>query len=387
MVRRLFIISVLFNCFFCVPAQKIATIPFEQLFGGVILLKVQVGDKPDTLNFIFDSGSSHISLDSTTVAYLKLPVTKTDNYISGIGGIRKVSQVKNLSLKIDSLKIEALDYNINNYNILSESSGIRIDGIVGYAMISKYILNVNFDSSLINVYPLGNYKYPKKGYLWKYRMDYIPNTNIEIKDSRKINTSFYIDCGAGLGLLISERFQTDSLLYSSNKKILNTQIEGVGGKTNTKITVTKEMKIGPYKFKNVPTYIYNDSFDILRYPGTVGLIGNEILRRFNWVINYAKKEIFLTPNSFYIDPFDYSYTGLSIYLVDGIIRITEVMPLSPGFKAGFQVDDMLLSIENTIITSVKQAKDFLQNARKYLRVIVIRNNKPVELVIKVQSML
>jgi hypothetical protein len=283
--------------------------------------------------------------------------------------------------------MEGLDYNINDYSVLTESSGIRIDGIIGYALISKYILNVNFDSSLIHVYPTGNYKYPRKGYLWKYRLDYIPNTNIEIRDNRKINTSFYIDCGAGLGLLISERFQNDSLLYSSSKKILNTQIEGVGGKTNTKITVTKELKLGPYKFKSVPTYIYNDSFDILRYPGTVGLVGNEILRRFNWVLNYSRKELFLTPNTFYTDPFDYSYTGLSIYLVDGIIRITEVMPGSPGFKAGFQVDDMLLSIENTVITSVKQAKDFLQNARKYLRVIVIRNNKPVELVIKVQSML
>jgi Aspartyl protease/PDZ domain len=370
-----------------VTAQKIATIPFEQLYGGVILLKAKVGNKPDTLNFIFDSGSSHISLDSSTAAYLQVPTEQTENMVSGIGGTRKVRQAKNMDFKVGDLTVSGLDFNINDYQILSESSGMRVDGIVGFAFISKYILAVNFDSSFIQVYPRGAYKYPKKGYLWKYRLDYIPNTNIDIRDNRRIHTSFYIDCGAGLGLLLSNQFVQDSSIFSRGKKILNTQVEGVGGRTDTKITTVKELKLGPYKFRNVPTYIYDDIYDVLKYPGNIGLIGNEILRRFNWILDYSKKELHLTPNSFMQESFDYSYTGLSIYLVDGVLKVTDVIPKSPGDKAGFKVDDMILSIDNVVVTSVKQSKDLLQTENKTLKVIVIRNQKAMELNLKVLSIL
>ena len=48
------------------PAQHLSRIGFKQLTGGVILMQATVADKPDTLNFILDTGSGGISLDSTT---------------------------------------------------------------------------------------------------------------------------------------------------------------------------------------------------------------------------------------------------------------------------------------------------------------------------------
>jgi Aspartyl protease/PDZ domain len=385
---RFFLLLIVFSIGgIAAKSQKITTIPFEQLYGGVILLKAQVGDKKDTLNFIFDTGSSHISLDSATAAYLNLPVEQTQNMVSGIGGTRKVKQAKGLDFKVGDLTVPKLDFNINDYQILSESSGMQIDGIVGYAFISRYILAVNFDSSFIQVYPRGEYKYPKKGYLWKYRLDNIPNTNFDLKDNRRINISNYIDCGAGLGLLISQQFVNDSSIFSRNKKILETQIEGVGGKTSTKITTMKELKFGPYKFRNVPTYVYDDVYDVLKYPGNAGLVGNDILRRFNWVLNYAKREMHLTPNSALNESFDYSYTGLTIYLIDGVLKITDIVPKSTGEKAGLKVDDVLISIDNNIVTTVKQAKDLLQAENRTVKVIVMRNGKATELNLKIQSIL
>jgi Aspartyl protease/PDZ domain len=387
-MKRFLLISICIYCQTVVFSQRITTIPFDEIYGGIILVRAQVGDYKDTLNFVFDTGSSHISLDSTTASALGIPVYNTGQIVSGIGGSRKVQKSKPLDFKINGLILPSQDFNINNYDLLTESYGVRIDGIIGYAFISKYILEVNFDSSHINVLPLvDRFSYPKNGYLWRYRMAYIPNADIEYREQERTKAPFYIDCGAGLAFLISEKYAKDSTVFTAHKKIVKTQVEGVGGKTIIKLTTIKNIKIGPYRFRRVPTYIYNDEADILGYPNVVGLVGNDILRRFNWVMNYSKKELHLRPNNFYNDPFDYSYTGLSLYLIDGLLKIVDIVKGSPGDKAGFQVDDVLISVDSKIATSLKQAKELLQDARKALKVIIIRNGKIEELTLRVQSIL
>src|ERR1700720_2479480 len=53
------------------PSKLITTFPFTVFTGGVILMKARLGDFPDSLNFILDTGSGGISLDSATVTRLK----------------------------------------------------------------------------------------------------------------------------------------------------------------------------------------------------------------------------------------------------------------------------------------------------------------------------
>ena len=76
---------------FIEPVSRLLTrISFTQLTGGVVILQAQLDNFPDTLNFILDTGSSGISLDSATVAYFKLEPEASDRTIRGIAGIKKV---------------------------------------------------------------------------------------------------------------------------------------------------------------------------------------------------------------------------------------------------------------------------------------------------------
>ena len=71
------------------PARKITTVPLKTLSGGVVLLKATVNNYPDSLNFILDTGSGGISLDSTTCIELNIPLeplTKRSG-VSGASGM------------------------------------------------------------------------------------------------------------------------------------------------------------------------------------------------------------------------------------------------------------------------------------------------------------
>src|SRR6185369_9063871 len=145
------------------PAKHLTRVHFQQLTGGVILLHGQLLGYPDTLNFILDTGSGGISLDSTTAATLKLSPTPSDRTIRGIAGIRLVSFVNNEKLKLGGLTIDSLDFHINNYDILTAVYGERIDGIIGYSVLKRFIFKIDYDSSRIDIYSKGTFKYPRGG--------------------------------------------------------------------------------------------------------------------------------------------------------------------------------------------------------------------------------
>jgi len=368
-------------------ATEITQVPFTTFTGGVVVVKARLLGHPDTLNFIMDTGSAGISLDSSTCLRLKLKPELTDKLIMGIGGVRQLSYVRNLSLLYGNIQVDSLDFHVSDYDILSSVYGDRIDGIIGYSFFSRYIVRIDYDSNILYVYNRGNFKYPKGGLMLNPVMINLPVQGGYIRDTREVSTRFYFDTGAGLCVLLNSDFIRDSSILNQEKKPLPTQAQGMGGKTNMMVTTMKEFRLGPYKFKNIPIHIFEDEYNVTSYPYLAGLIGNDILRRFNIIMNYDKRTFYLMPNSHYRDPFDYSYTGLGLYWVDNEIRVGDVMKDSPADKAGFKVDDVVIAVNNNLSQNLQLYKSMLQNAGDKVRFVVKRPEGLVELNMKIKSIL
>ena len=368
-------------------AKFITRIPFKQYSGGVMVVQARLNDIPDTLNFILDTGSGGISLDSSTCVEFNLLPAYSDTMVTGMGSSHKAKFVYDQKLHLPGLTIDDLDFHVNNYEVLTSVYGEKIDGIIGYSFFKQFIVKVDFDTLELEIYKPGEIKYPKQGTLLRPAFTALPIQNMTVKDGRKLDFSFYFDTGAGLCFLMSEAFVKDSAVLSSRRKIINTQAEGMGGKLQMKITVVKMIQLGHYKFRNVPTYIYKDDYNVTSYPFVGGLIGNDLLRRFNLIINYPQREIHLLPNNHFFDPFDYAYTGMSTYFLDGKIYIEDIVPGSPAEKAGLKVTDVLIAVGNNFSNNIMQYKTILQTANERINIIVSRNGEVIQLFIKPQSIL
>ena len=357
------------------------------LTGGVVILKATVGDKPDSLTFVLDTGSGGISLDSATVDYLQLPAVESERTIRGIAGIRKVKFVRNLTLHLPGLDTEHLDFHINDYEILTNVYGVRIDGIIGYSFLSRYIVKLDYDVNMLEVWTYGAIKYPRQGYLLKPVINSIPILNATIKDAVAVDGSFYFDTGAGLCLLMSEDFANDKKVIKKGRKMTLTQAEGLGGKKTMMVTTVKQVKFGPYKFRKVPAHIFKDEFNVTAYPVLGGLLGNDLFRRFNVVLNYSKKEIHLLPNTHFNEAFDYSYTGMGIYFINGDIIVEDVLAGSPAEQAGIKVGDRILAINKNFTNNIQAYKNLLQTTGSKLNLVIIRDGLPLTITLKVKSIL
>jgi len=355
-------------------AKFITSFPFHQFSGGVMVIHAKFGNIPDSLNFILDTGSGGISLDSATCEEFKIPIKATDTTITGIGGVRKVSFAFDRPLQLPGLRVEHLNFHVNDYEVLSSVYGEKVDGIIGYSFFSRYIVKINFDSSMIEVYSPGKISYPREGTLLHPAFTNLPIQWLNIKDRRKLGFNYYFDTGAGLCLLLSEDFAKDSGILLSKRKPVVTQAEGLGGKLQMRLTLIKELRIGPYKFRQVPTYLYKDDYNVTSYPFTGGLLGNDLLRRFNMIINYPNREIHLSPNTHFEENFDYAYTGLGIYLVNGKIMVEDVIADSPADKARFNVNDEVLAVDRNFSLNMQVYKAILQRPNESIKVLVRREN-------------
>lgn len=369
---------------FVPPQAKLLTrFRFQQYSGGVILLRGTLDNHTDSLNFILDTGSGGISLDSTTAEKMGVTTEMSDRTIRGIAGLKKVAFAYNHTLRLPGLVVEKLDFHINDYDLLTSVYGIQIDGIIGYSFFRRYIVRIDFDKEELEVFSPGTFRYPRGGYLLKPGFSTLPLPYLEVEDNRSVNARFIFDTGAAMCFLMSNDFAEDSALMRKSRKRYLTQVEGLGGKKRMDYTIVKSLKIGPYKFRKVPAHIFEDDFNVTSYPQLGGLIGNDLLRRFNMIINYPEQSIHLKPNNHFTETFDYSYTGLGVYMVEGEIRVIDVIPGTPGDKAGFEAGDIIFAVDNNFSKNIKTLKTLLQNAGASMQVVVFRNGIPKVLTLKI----
>lgn len=372
---------------FVVPSRFITKFPFVQLTGGIILLQGRFDKFKDTLNFILDTGSGGISLDSTTADYFGVKAEPSSRTIRGIAGVRNVSFLNNKKLHLPGLTIDSLNFHVSNYDILTAVYGERIDGIIGYSVFSRYIVRVNYDSTQVEFWTKGTFKYPRGGHLLRPAITALPVQAARLKDNKAVETRFLIDMGAGLNVLFSRDFIKDSNVLRSNRKLYTKEAEGLGGKVDMQLTVLKEFRLGPYKFRNIPVNIFDDEFNVTSYPQLGGLIGNDLLRRFNVVINYEQKEFHLLPNSHFYDPFDYAYSGIELYLINGRIIIGDVAKDSPAENAGVREGDVVVAINKNFIQNISLYKATLQSANEGVNLILLRDGQLQEFKFKVKNIL
>jgi hypothetical protein len=366
------------------PAKEITHFPFQQFSGGIMVVRATLDDFPDTLNFIMDTGSGGISLDSMTAVRHHLEPIMSDKTVKGIAGIKPVRYLYHQSLHLPGLTVDNLDFHTNDYEILSEVYGVQIDGIIGYSFLRQFILSIDSDSLMMTVYSPGKIHYPRDGFVLRPDFTTLPITGLTLRDDHRTEGRFYFDTGAGLCFLMSKSFVTDSAVLLRDRKPVLTEAEGLGGKALMSLTVIRALHLGPYVFHQVPTYILDDEYNVTSYPGIGGLIGNDILRRFNVIVNYPFREIDLTPNSHFRDLFDYSYTGMSIYFIGGRVMITDVQGDSPASLAGITPGDELFAVDNNFSHNIQTYKNLLQNAGARLKLIIFRNGQPKIVTIKVR---
>jgi hypothetical protein len=333
--------------------REIARIPFE-VYNQLIVLKLRInGSKP--LNFILDSGSKNtIIIEPSLVDSLNLIKDGKIGFLgAGNNDTVHADIVRNVSIESYRLKgkFQSILVLEKNDLHLKDILGIEIHGILGVDIFNRYVVGINYQKKTLTLKNPDTFTAPK---------DYTPiplevynnkayfKSEISSATGEKKPSKLMIDCGASLALMFNNISEKSGDFSFFSQYVVADIGVGLSGNIPGKVGRLNECDFGGFTFKNIPTSVVdlglNDEFLLNERDG---LIGSNILSRFNIWYDFHHGFMYLSPNNRYSEAFQYDRCGVTwdpAKITKGVMILKQVINGSPAAKAGLLPGDLILSI-------------------------------------------
>lgn len=347
--------------------KPVNSIPIE--YNGLICIKASIDNVKSS--FILDSGADWFCLDSTFhYTSCKVKYNYKNFTVSGIG-----NSTQNVSYIMDSLLISIsknTSYFTRSVPVINLKSigGDIVDGLIGTDFLENRIIELNYEKEYIrvlrdiNAIDISKHKKLEMKVI-NYRY-YIPLT-VKINDSITIKGDFMIDTGNPTSDFTSSVADKFNLKKSIHHKVrYYSKYGGVGGESSGYDFITDSVKISDYLFGGVIMSFSSDESGIMADEEYSGIVGNNILERFNVVFDFKKNNLYLKPNNNIHEPFIPEKLGF--YYVDrcktmGGWIVKGFYENSSAEKQGLLTDDKIISVNGTPVEklSYKDQEDFFTN--------------------------
>lgn len=346
--------AILLTCF--ASAQTpITSIPFE-LFGDHIVIQVSVDDS-EPLDFIFDTGSGYTVLDEDIAINLGLSGKQIEmnEAFSDWQLIKHNTIAINHFLMEKNIKVYSTDF-----DHLEISLGMDIDGIVGYDLLRHHSIYVNFDTKTINIYDLG--KAPKKGDAIPFTLDTsipVVKGTVVLNNNEPHDGSFYIITGAGTTLDFNSPYAKQWDVIHKTGKHYSYLVKGLSAEETPHYEGhVLSFSFGKQKIEDLPIGISTATKGIQASKNVSGIIGSQIMRMYNFTIDYGAKMLYLEKDHTYDANFKVNCSGIDVQLSldKKKVLIHQVFENSPASEAGIKVDDELVSINGKSMDEINLAE-------------------------------
>jgi hypothetical protein len=312
-------------CFFC----QVANSQHFSVTGGgskniqfvmvrnLIVIKVKINNK-GPYNFVLDTGvGSMLITDPSLIDSVEL-TTKRIIKITGYGQGEPLEAYLTPPLKIDidgltSHNVSAAIFKRDAFG-LSNYSGLKIHGLIGYEFFSQLAVKINFADSIIKVSDPKHMRFYKRGVKIplsiEARKPYL-NARVTFADGTEKQSKLIVDLGAGHFLSMENVKDKNKLQKQYIPSNLGMGINGLISGTLSRI---KELDIGRYKMKHVITGFPQDSIgqQFLTVPRD-GNIGMGLLKKFDIIFDYPDSIMYLKPGLGFSRTDEHDMSGLVYY--------------------------------------------------------------------------
>lgn len=379
-------------------AVKVASIPIE-LAGSYIIINTTINNSTP-LRLMFDTGVRNTIITELRAADsvdLKPGILKS---IQGLGSGRMVSSYvsENNIIQYGKFTLTGKTVYLLEEDILglSHHIGLNVNGIAGIDLIRDYITEIDYTRKRMNLYRHEHFQIPKR---YIYKPLTVENSKLYISltlldDSAHIrNIKMLLDTGA----MLNAWFQTvrSDAAEIPERRVYARIGEGFSGELRGYMARIPQLCFDKYCFHK-PVVVFPDSATIagiISRSDRDGTIGNELLSRFNLIVDIRNKALYLKPNHKFNDRFSYNVAGIEVIQSDGILPVYEIATIwkdSPAEKAGLQTGDVLIEIKGfkTFTLKLSEIRGFFQQiSGQPLHVVVNRNQELMDFHVDMRDLL
>jgi hypothetical protein len=358
--------------------KSYAALPFKMVNGHVL---VMVGVNGAPMTFVLDSGAEATVITETAATNkLKLP---KDNplTISGQGNAGDPT-----AFVVNDVRIDAGDFSIKNMSVIYAPTDAMpfdsyeetyFDGVLGADFFNCCLVEINHDQQTLYLSKPGTEKerqYNNENWQ-KLAIDVQSNTpflTTQIDNDGSIKQiKVMLDTGSN-GTLSLFAGKGD---FTIPEQTYVTRSTGISGDSINHLGMLTELTFGKYQFTDFPTNFRTQGSN--HQSGSHGVLGNQIMQRFNLVFDFPNQAIWVQPNMNYSRPIGVDRSGLRVWphTQGGIAK-----DIAPGTGA-----DALKIGKNSIITHINHQRLTADNFDQLTELFTTKNLAQVPLCWRAQK--
>jgi hypothetical protein len=346
--------------------------------------------------FILDSGSGGLLINSKLVKTLNLRLEEKLD-VGGAGEKSVEAQIaRGINFEFTGGNIAQQTAVVVPLNELEEDTGHEVAGIIGFPLLSRYVVEIDFDSQKINVYDPQRFQYQGQGEIIPLSIEYnMPHVRarIDLPGHDELEGNFLIDTGAvSVASMLTRPFTESNKLLKADYKTLRVPgNRGMGGEVKMSLGRAQKLEFGRFAFSSPVIGFFQSQHGFGASEAVDGLIGDEILRRFKVIFDYSHQRMILEPNAHYDEPFESNMGGFHLRGVGDphkTLKVHDVMINSAASEAGLRDEDEIVSVDNQsaqIFTVPQLYQMFKQEGREYTLGIK-RGNELLKLKLKLRRL-
>ncbi len=351
-------------------------IPFTY-YENHIYLPVRLAGSDAEVMFMIDSGAGMTVVDSTFAVEMGFPLGER-MMGAGAGGMASFYMTKMPGFSIEGASFEeqtCIAYPIRN--IMGRFVDIEVEGILGYDFLSRFVTLIDYEMALISFFEPDSFESPPGAAVMEAPL--IHNVfSVEASLDSICRGTFLIDTGASNSMLQKSFAEEHGL--SDGREGKDIVILGAGGEEYAFLTRFDSFEIGGFSVEDPVFAISETDSGIAAFKGISGIIGNDILHRFDLILDYKRQRIRLEPNGLFGDPFIMDRSGIRCERhEDGRVSVYSVIPGSPGDEAGLLEGDEIVSIDGKSITDFDRMEEIFEILRdreiKTLQLEIMRKGR------------
>ncbi|TRX59455.1 hypothetical protein FNH22_09855 [Fulvivirga sp. M361] len=367
-MKSFFIHTLLFTVSVLSLNAQIAELPFE-IHQDHLFIKVKDGNGVER-DFMFDTGAEPSLFDA---GLAKKTGMKVDGKIevTGADAKRSLEYVSNQSLTVaDNFTLKNLHF------ILSDLSAFekKFDGAIGYDLLEKYVTKIDYIHQKLSFYKkikdidISDYQ----AIPFKFDNDTnIPQFEISIvlKNNETLTTRVLFDSGAGLTLRVGKQFATTNDLFEKFGKTITLSGRGLHTSSEYKQAVIQSIKIGTSSLGEMAAQVSMSDSGVFGNGTHLGILGNVIISRFDVILDYRKKMLYLKANSNFENAFEFSRSGIELKKDNDEVTVSNIAIESAAYNLGLRKGDKIISINKDNSKDIKVYRRMLEEEGKKVEII------------------
>jgi hypothetical protein len=372
--------------------RPVAAIHFDSVRGGMPFFPATV-NAIGPFQFLLDTGGSGGHVDGEIAKRLGLKLERGIASVSGSANL-EVGIIPEATLAVGAVRHRG-QLLVSPLAPIEPILGRPFEGIIGGDFLQRYVLELNYDAGVLRLYQPAGFHYPGRGQ--SLRLSFaqgIPfvRLSVSLAHGKSIDGDFLIDtAGGGMAIHVHKQIaERDGLLGGAPSRAEKGR--GLGGETSRTVARGVAVAIGPYRVPRPIVAITEDTAGLRTNPQSLGLVGMEVLGRFNLTFDYSRSVVYVEPNRTFDAPLVYDSTGLSLRAARPSFSpayVHSVRDPSPAKDAGIEAGDVLVRIDDrpTSGLSLDEIRDALKTPGRTHQLSVSRQGKLVSVTLKTRDLL